>query len=74
MLFFHIFWSSAGTLTFFLKIIADEHYTPLSDVQPQRGDYTVCVRISRMWEIRGPNEENEVIHLDLVLIDSMVFS
>lgn len=48
--------------------------TPLSDVQPRILDYTICVRISRMWEYRGPNEENEIIHLDLVLIDSTVFS
>lgn len=47
--------------------------TPLSDIQPRRLDYTICVRISRMWEYKGPNEENDIIHLDLVLIDNKVF-
>ncbi|WVZ87495.1 hypothetical protein U9M48_034124 [Paspalum notatum var. saurae] len=43
--------------------------TPVSDLRPGRIDYTIHVRISRMWEFRGPNEENDLRHLDLILID-----
>lgn len=47
--------------------------TPLADVRPGRLDYVLCVRISRMWEFRGTNEQNEIKHLDLVVIDEKVF-
>ncbi|WVZ79133.1 hypothetical protein U9M48_026744 [Paspalum notatum var. saurae] len=43
--------------------------SPVSDLRPGRIDYTIHVRISRMWEFRGPNEENDLRHLDLILID-----
>lgn len=43
--------------------------TPLSQLELRKIDYAICVRVSRMWEFRGANEENEIKHLDLVLID-----
>ncbi|WVZ67354.1 hypothetical protein U9M48_016442 [Paspalum notatum var. saurae] len=36
--------------------------TPVSDLRPGRIDYTI-------HEFRGPNEENDLRHLDLILID-----
>lgn len=46
--------------------------TPISELQLRRLDYTICVRVSRMWEFHGQNEQNEIKHLDLVLIDQKV--
>ncbi|KAJ1283305.1 hypothetical protein BS78_03G118500 [Paspalum vaginatum] len=43
--------------------------TPISHLQPRKLTYAIHVRISRMWEFRGTNEQNDIRHLDLVLID-----
>ncbi|XP_025826565.1 probable replication factor A 73 kDa subunit isoform X1 [Panicum hallii] len=43
--------------------------TPVSQVRPGRLNYSLHVRISRMWEFRSTNEQNDIKHLDLVLID-----
>ncbi|KAJ1262075.1 hypothetical protein BS78_09G079600 [Paspalum vaginatum] len=43
--------------------------TTISQLQPGKLTYAIHVRISRMWEFRGPNEQNDIKHLDLVLID-----
>nr|XP_025880755.1 uncharacterized protein LOC107280671 [Oryza sativa Japonica Group] len=32
----------------------------------------ICVRISRIWEFRGTNEDDNIKHLDLVLLDQKV--
>ncbi|XP_066359535.1 uncharacterized protein [Miscanthus floridulus] len=41
----------------------------LSELRPKGLEYVICVRISRMWEHRGTNEQNDIKHLDLVLVD-----
>ncbi|CAD6266927.1 unnamed protein product [Miscanthus lutarioriparius] len=41
----------------------------LSELRPKGLEYVICVRISRMWEHRGTNEQNIIKHLDLVLVD-----
>jgi hypothetical protein len=46
--------------------------TPLSQVRPGTYTYTICVRISRLWEFHGKNDEEPIKHLDLVLIDEKV--
>lgn len=43
--------------------------TPISQLRPGKLNYALHVRISRMWEFRGTNEQNDIKHLDLVLID-----
>ncbi|KAJ1272974.1 hypothetical protein BS78_06G244500 [Paspalum vaginatum] len=43
--------------------------TLLSDVRPGVYNYVICVRVSRMWEFHGKNDDEPVKHLDLVLID-----
>lgn len=47
--------------------------TPISQLRPGKLNYALHVRISRMWEFRGTNEQNDIKHLDLVLIDQKVF-
>jgi len=46
--------------------------TLLSDVHPGKYDYVICVRISRIWEFHGKNDDEPIKHLDLVLIDKKV--
>ena len=46
--------------------------TFLANVKPGPLNYIICVRVSRMWEFRGRDEENEIRHLDLVVIDQKV--
>nr|XP_015629463.1 uncharacterized protein LOC107280272 [Oryza sativa Japonica Group] len=43
--------------------------TPIAELRPGRYDYMICVRISRIWEFRGTNEDDNIKHLDLVLLD-----
>lgn len=44
----------------------------LSDLRPGIYDYSICVRVSRMWEFHGKNDDEPVRHLDLVFIDQKV--
>jgi replication factor A1 len=46
--------------------------TLLSNVRQGVFNYCICVRISRMWEFHGKNDEDEIKHLDLVVIDEKV--
>ena len=46
----------------------------LSDIRPGLYHWTICVRISRVWEFRGRSDDEEVKHLDLVIIDQKVKS
>jgi replication factor A1 len=48
--------------------------TPISELRPGRLNYDLYVRISRMWEFRGTNEQNDIKHLHLVLIDQKVLA
>ena len=48
--------------------------TLLSNLRPGVFNYTICVRISRMWEFHGKNNDEEIKHLDLVVIDEKVNS
>jgi len=48
--------------------------TFLSDIHPGKYDYVICVRISRIWEFHGKNDNEPVKHLDLVLIDKKLSS
>ncbi|RCV06618.1 hypothetical protein SETIT_1G177100v2 [Setaria italica] len=41
----------------------------LSDIRPEQYHWTICVRISRMWEFHGKSDDEEIKHLDLVIID-----
>jgi hypothetical protein len=36
--------------------------TFLANVKPGPLNYIICVRVSRMWEFRGRDEENEIRH------------
>lgn len=45
----------------------------IAQLRPGKLNYALHVRISRMWEFRGTNEQNDIKHLDLVLIDQKVF-
>ncbi len=59
-------------LTILLCIQMD--ITPLSHVHPGVYNYIICVRVSRMWEFHGKNDDEAIKHLDLVLIDQKVSS
>ena len=48
--------------------------TPLSHVHPGVYNYVICVRVSRMWEFHGKNDDDAIKHLDLVVIDQKVSS
>jgi len=48
--------------------------TLLSDVHPGKYDYVIHVRISRIWEFHGKNDDEPIKHLDLVLIDKKISS
>ncbi len=48
--------------------------TPLSHVHPGVYNYIIYVRVSRMWEFHGKNDDEAIKHLDLVLIDKKVSS
>ena len=48
--------------------------TPLSHVHPGVYNYIICVRVSRMWEFHGKNDDEAIKHLDLVLTDKKVSS
>ncbi|CAL5085432.1 unnamed protein product [Urochloa decumbens] len=41
----------------------------LSDIRPRQYHWTICVRISRIWEFHGRSDDEEIKHLDLVIID-----
>ncbi|CAO2161539.1 unnamed protein product [Urochloa humidicola] len=41
----------------------------LSDIHPGKYHWTICVSISRIWEFRGRSDDEEIKHLDLVIID-----
>lgn len=47
--------------------------TPLSQVRPGVYHYIICVRISRVWEFHGKNDDDPIKHLDLVIIDQQVY-
>ena len=44
----------------------------ISDLRPGLCSNTICVRVSRLWEYRGKNDEDQIKHLDMVLIDEKV--
>jgi replication factor A1 len=44
----------------------------ISQLRSTTFNATLHVRISRMWEFRGGNEQDDLKHLDLVLIDEKV--
>ncbi|CAN6228936.1 unnamed protein product [Urochloa humidicola] len=55
--------------TVITKMNLQTSITPISELSPGKLHYTICVRVSRLWEFRGNNEQNDIKHLDLVLID-----
>lgn len=44
-------------------------YNLLSEITPSSKQWTICVRVSRLWEYRGGVDEANIQHLDLVLLD-----
>ncbi|KAL6596970.1 hypothetical protein ACP70R_047104 [Stipagrostis hirtigluma subsp. patula] len=42
----------------------------LPTLHPRSKHWTICVRVSRMWEYRGGTDDGPIQHLDLVLVDS----
>ncbi|WVZ69995.1 hypothetical protein U9M48_018704 [Paspalum notatum var. saurae] len=59
---------SCGTMTENI-VYKEMSITPLSQVRPRVYTYTICVRISRVWEFHGKNDDDTIKHLDLVVID-----
>ncbi|KAL6626907.1 hypothetical protein ACP70R_030633 [Stipagrostis hirtigluma subsp. patula] len=41
----------------------------LPALHPRGKHWTICVRVSRMWEYRGGSDDGPIQHLDLVLLD-----
>ncbi|KAL6864688.1 hypothetical protein ACP4OV_015839 [Aristida adscensionis] len=41
----------------------------LSELDEQGIHWKICVRVSRMWLFRGPKDDEEIKHMDLVVID-----
>lgn len=44
-------------------------YNLLSEISPASKHWTICARVSRLWEYRGNVDDAEIQHLDIVLID-----
>ncbi|XP_062182088.1 uncharacterized protein LOC133886386 [Phragmites australis] len=42
----------------------------LKDIHPRGRHWTVCTRLSRMWDYRGGTDDGDVRHVDLVLLDA----
>ncbi|XP_062181791.1 replication protein A 70 kDa DNA-binding subunit C-like [Phragmites australis] len=42
----------------------------LKDIHPRGRHWTVCTRVSRMWDYRGGTDDDDIRHLDLVLLDA----
>jgi hypothetical protein len=43
----------------------------LSDINPSGFSWTICVRVTRMWDCYGSKDE-VLRHLDLVVVDEKV--
>jgi replication factor A1 len=72
-IFFSIYYINTNTvLTFSIAYNLQMNITPIAELRPGRYDYMICVRISRIWEFRGTNEDDNIKHLDLVLLDQKV--
>ncbi|KAL6662326.1 hypothetical protein ACP70R_000185 [Stipagrostis hirtigluma subsp. patula] len=42
----------------------------LKDLALRGRNGTVCARVSRMWDYRGGTDDGDILHVDLVLVDS----
>jgi replication factor A1 len=49
-------------------------YSMLSKLELGADNPRICVRVSRLWEFANPNDETQLLHLGLVLIDQEVSS
>ncbi|WVZ61410.1 hypothetical protein U9M48_011289 [Paspalum notatum var. saurae] len=50
-------------------VYKDMDITPLSQLRPGTYTYVIIVRVSRVWEFHGRNDDEPIRHLDLVVID-----
>lgn len=44
----------------------------LCDLSPESRNWTVCVRVSRLWDYCGARDGTAPFHVDLVLVDEEV--
>lgn len=44
----------------------------LKDINPQGRHWSICTRVSRMWDYRGGTDDGQIRHVDLVLVDAEV--
>ncbi|XP_062210360.1 uncharacterized protein LOC133911879 isoform X6 [Phragmites australis] len=42
----------------------------LKDINPQGRHWSICTRVSRMWDYRGGTDDGQIRHVDLVLVDA----
>ncbi|XP_062207705.1 replication factor A protein 1-like isoform X2 [Phragmites australis] len=42
----------------------------LKDINPQGRHWSICTKVSRMWDYRGGTDDGQIRHVDLVLVDA----
>ena len=47
-------------------------FTLLAALEPHDRFATVCVKVARTWEYRGPADDGHILHIELVLADQEV--
>jgi len=47
-------------------------FATLAGLEPRDRFATICVKVVRKWEYRGPADDGAILHIDLVLADQEV--
>ena len=58
---------------YFIKIDRrNQKYNLLDEIDTEKDDWNIKVRVTRMWEVLNIKTNNELISVDLVLLDEKV--
>ena len=58
---------------YFIKIDRrNQKYNLLDEIDTEKDDWNIKVRVTRMWEVLNIKTNNELIIVDLVLLDEKV--
>ena len=50
----------------------NQRYNLLDEIDTEKDDWTIKVRVTRMWEVLNIKTNNELMSVDLVLLDEKV--